>query len=202
MTRLRPVLNSPYLLWFLLSLPAAGILWQAATADSARVLHGLLHPTGEWAARLLIVSLMATPLTYLFRGRPWTRWLVKSRRYLGVAAFGYAALHTAFYLWTEPLSRVLEEATNLDMATGWLAFLIFLPLAATSFDAAVRRLGTWWKPLQRWAYAAAVATLIHWAALHGWRNPMPALVQFAPLALLEAHRVWWVWLRPRPAPVA
>jgi sulfoxide reductase heme-binding subunit YedZ len=59
-------------------------------------------------------------------------------------------------------------------------------------------LGTWWKPLQRWAYAAAVLTLLHWASLHGWRNPGPALVQFAPLAALSLYRIWWVWLRPRP----
>jgi methionine sulfoxide reductase heme-binding subunit len=199
MSKARTVLKSPYFLWLLLSLPAAGMLWQAAIADSDRVLHSLLHPTGEWAARLLIVGLMATPLMYLFKGAGWTRWLVKARRYLGVAAFGYATLHTGFYLFTEPLSRVLVEATSLDMAAGWLAFAVFLPLAATSFDAAVRSLGTWWKPLQRWVYVAAVATLVHWAALHGWRDPIPALVQFAPLALLEAYRVWWVWLRPRHA---
>jgi sulfoxide reductase heme-binding subunit YedZ len=187
----------PYWLWLLLSLPAFGMLAEAATADSDRVLHQLLHPTGEWGARLVIITLMATPLMMLFKGWRGPRWLVRNRRYFGVAAFGYALLHTVFYLMSEPWARVVDEMTALDMAAGWLAFLIFLPLAATSFNWAVRRMGTWWKWLQRWTYAAAILTLVHWAALHGWRNPGPALVQFAPLVALETYRAWWLWLRPR-----
>jgi sulfoxide reductase heme-binding subunit YedZ len=189
---------SPWWLWALLSLPALGILVEAATAADDRVLHALLHPTGETSARLLIITLTATPLMILFKGWRGPRWLVRNRRYFGVAAFGYAALHTAFYLMSEPLARILQQATAVDMATGWLAFALFLPLAATSFDAAVRAMGTWWKWLQRWTYLAAVLTLLHWAALHDWRSPGAAIVHFAPLIALEAYRAWWLWLRPRP----
>lgn len=193
----------PWWLWALLSLPALSMVWQAATADSGRVLHFLMHPSGEWAARLLIVTLMATPLMILFKGWRGPRWLVRNRRYFGVAAFGYAALHTAFYLMNESWARIVDGLSSFDMLTGWLAFAIFLPLAATSFDYAVRRLGRWWKPLQRWTYAAAVLTLLHWASLHGWEHPGAALVQFAPLVALELYRAWWLWLRPRgPRPVA
>lgn len=197
MSAVRSILKSPYFLWLLLSLPALSIAWQAATSADARVLHFLLHPTGEWSARLLIVSLMATPLMLLTKGAAWTRWLVRTRRYFGVAAFGYALLHVVFYVWTESFDRILAEATHLDMFAGWVAFVVFMPLAATSFDAAVRAMGTRWKAMQRWVYLAAVATLLHWAALHNWNEPWGAVVQFAPLAMLSVYRVWWVWLRPR-----
>jgi methionine sulfoxide reductase heme-binding subunit len=189
---------SPYTLWLILSLPALGMAYELATSDNDRLLHILLHPSGETSARLLIVSLMATPLMLLFKGRFGSRWLVRNRRYLGVAAFGYAALHTLFYVLSEPLDRILAEATDLEIWTGWVAFAIFVPLAATSFDAAVRRMGTAWKPLQRWVYAAAVLTLIHWASLHDWRSPEAAIVHFAPLAALTVYRLWWVYLRHRP----
>jgi hypothetical protein len=68
----------------------------------------------------------------------------------------------------------------------------------TSMDYFVRKMGTWWKWLQRWTYAAAVLTLVHWAALHDWNGTAPALVHFGPLIALEAYRVWYWYLRPRP----
>lgn len=86
-----------------------------------------------------------------------------------------------------------------DIWTGWLAFLIFLPLAATSMDYAVRKLGPRWKALHRLTYGAAVLTLLHWASLEGWEGPTPALINFAPLAVLVVYRLWWIWQRPRPA---
>ncbi len=189
---------SPYWLWALLTLPAASWAWQAATADNDRILHILVHPTGEWAARVLILTLMITPLTLIFKGQGWVRWLRKNRRYLGVAAFGYAAMHALFYLVDKSsMTQVLDELPRTYIWTGWLAFAIFIPLAATSMDWAMRKMGRHWKTLQRTTYAAAVLTLVHWAALHDWGHPAAALIQFAPLAALEAYRVWYWYLRPR-----
>jgi sulfoxide reductase heme-binding subunit YedZ len=194
---------SPGWLWVGLALPALGMTIELATSTSERIAHDLVHPTGEFAARFLIISLMATPLMLLFKGWRGPRWLVKNRRYFGVAAFAYAAAHTVFYVIDQgTLARIVERATAFDMATGWLAFLIFLPLAATSFDTAVRVLGRRWKPLQRWAYAAAVLTFLHWASLHDWGNPWPAVVQFSPLIGLSLYRLWWIYLRPRPLHLA
>lgn len=65
-----------------------------------------------------------------------------------------------------------------------------MPLAATSTDWAVRRMGRRWKALQRWTYAAAALTLVHWAALHDWGGIGPAMVHFAPLGVLEGWRFW------------
>ena len=61
----------------------------------------------------------------------------------------------------------------------------------------MRKLGRRWKPLQRWTYAAALLTLVHWAALHDWGHPAAALVHFAPLVGLSAYRIWYRYLRPR-----
>lgn len=194
---------SPYLLWLLLALPALGMAYELSTSTSDRIYHILVHPTGEFAARFLMIGMMATPLRMLFKGWRGPQWLVRNRRYFGVAAFAYALAHTVFYVIDQAtLERILDRATDFDMATGWLAFLIFLPLAATSMDLAVRKLGTWWKPLQRWTYAAAVLTLLHWASLHDWASPWAALVQFAPLAGLSVYRVWRNFRRMGPAVAA
>jgi sulfoxide reductase heme-binding subunit YedZ len=189
---------APYWLWALLSLPP--ILWlnQAMTSTNPRVVHMLIHPTGEWAARILILTMMISPLLLLFKNRNWARWLRKNRRYFGVAAFGYAALHTAFYLVDKgSMDRVITELPRFYIWTGWAAFAIFVPMAVTSMDYFVRVMGTWWKWLQRWTYAAAVLVLLHWASLHQWEHPMVAFVHFAPLAALEAYRIWYWYLRGR-----
>jgi len=189
---------TPYWVWALFALPALGILNGAFTSSDPRILNTLVYPTGEFAARFLIIAMMATPLAMLFKGWRGPQWLKKNRRYLGVAAFAYALLHTVFYLVDRAsLGRVLDEATQLDMWTGWLAFAIFIPLAATSMDYFVRRMGPAWKTLQRWTYPAAVLTLLHWAALQNWASPTAAIIQFAPLALLEGYRIWYWYLRPR-----
>ena len=175
---------SPYWLWLVLALPAL-VMISPFFDENTRALRGVIHGSGEFAARFMIISMMATPLLMLTKGSRFARWLRANRRYFGVAAFAYAALHTLAYVLGEAsVAKILSEATRFDMATGWLAFLIFIPLVATSMDYAVRKLGTWWKPVQRWTYAAAVLTLLHWAALHNWNGWPPAAVHFAPLAAL------------------
>lgn len=64
-------------------------------------------------------------------------------------------------------------------------------------DWAIRNMGTWWKWLQRWTYAAAILAFFHWAALHDWRSLPEATIWFAPLAALSFYRVWFWYLRPR-----
>lgn len=198
---------SPYWLWALLALPGAGMAWQLATTENARIYHILVHPTGEFAARFLIITMLASPLVLLFKGAAFPRWLKKNRRYFGVASFAYALVHTVFYLIDKgalggDFARVIKEMPRLYIWTGWLAFAIFIPLAVTSADWAVKALGPRWKTLQRWTYPAAVLTLVHWAALHDWGHPTAALAHFGPLAALEAYRLWYWYLRPRQPRVA
>lgn len=190
MTKPTSFLNQPYFFWALMCLPLIPILGGLTSGDPDAV-HEMLHPTGEFAARFMIIAMMITPLTMLFKGWRGPRWMMKRRRYLGVAAFGYAALHTVLYLIDLGMVAVtLGEVSKLYIWTGWIAFLIFVPLAVTSTDGWIRKLGPKWKSLQRWVYGAAVLTLVHWAALHDWGGIGPALVHFGPLAALEAYRLW------------
>lgn len=183
---IKRLLNTPYAFWAILALPSLAMINGAL---SGRDLEELLHPTGEFAARLMIIAMMLTPLRMLLPNSGTVQWLMHRRRYLGVAAFGYAALHTLYYvLDLGLLSTVLEQLTEPGIWTGWIAFLIFVPMALTSNHASVRRLGPVWKRLQRFVYPAAVLTLLHWIFL---TNSMgPALVHFVPLALLEGYRIW------------
>ena len=195
--------TSPYLTWAVLASLGVMMTYTALTSTDPKIFHQLVHPSGETSARLLIVLMMATPLAMLLKGWRGPQWLKRNRRYLGVASFGYALLHTIFYLLDKAsLTTVVDELPRLYIWTGWIAFIIFVPLALTSMDYFVRKMGTWWKWLQRWTYSAAVLTLVHWAALHDWNGAAPALVHFGPLIVLEAYRVWYWYLRPRPQAAA
>ncbi|SOH93581.1 sulfoxide reductase heme-binding subunit YedZ [Monaibacterium marinum] len=189
MNFLKAVLNHPYTFWAILCLPAVPMAIGLSSGDP-NAIHSLLHPTGEFAARFMIIAMMVTPLVVMLKQWRGPRWLMKRRRYLGVAAFGYAALHTALYLIDMGSVAVTGgELSKLYIWTGWLAFLIFVPLAITSTDNWVRRLGRRWKALQQFIYAAAVLTLVHWAALHDWGGIAPALVHFGPLVVLQVLRI-------------
>lgn len=188
----------PYLLWLLLAVPAIAMTINALTSTDPRVFHMLVHPSGETSARLLIITMIATPLAMWLRDWRFPKWMKRNRRYLGVSTFGYALLHTIFYLLDKAsVETIIDELPRLYIWTGWIAFIIFVPLAMTSMNYFVRKMGTWWKWLQRWTYVAAVLTLIHWAALHEWSGSLPALVHFGPLIALEAYRIWYWYLRPR-----
>ena len=189
----RAVLNSHLLIWAILALPSIpmiGVLLSGQSSpDGKPVAEMLLHPTGEFAARFMIIAMILTPMRLLFPDSAFWRWMMKRRRYFGVAAFAYAAFHTALYLVDMgSLGAVLGEALALGIWTGWVAFFVFVPLAVTSNDWSVRRMGLAWKTLQRWVYLAAVCTLLHWVFVHN--NIGPALVHFVPLAGLEAYRLW------------
>ncbi len=198
----RKILNSPYFIWALLALPSVPMVL-ALTNDAAGpggkpATEFLLHPTGEFSARFLIICMILTPMRMLFPASGFWRWMMKRRRYFGVAAFAYAAVHTVLYLVDlGSLQAIMGDALKLGIWTGWLAFFIFVPLAATSNNLSVRRMGPAWKRLQRWVYPAAVLTLAHWIFVHN--NLGPALVHFLPLAGLETYRIYRNMKRHTPA---
>ena len=197
MSFLKSIWDHPFTFWAILSVPALLMTMGLASGDP-EIIGKLVHPTGEFAARMMIIGMMISPLILIFRNARWLRWMMKRRRYLGVAAFFYALAHTAFYLIDEgAVAFTGGELSKLYIWTGWFAFLIFVPLAVTSTDGWMRKLGRNWKTLQRTTYGAAVLTLLHWAALHDWGGVGPALVHFLPLALLETYRIWYWYLRPR-----
>jgi methionine sulfoxide reductase heme-binding subunit len=194
---MRTILNNKPLFWLLLAIPALLSLigfWQGRI-DSM----DMLHPTGEWSARLMILAMMIGPLVSLFGPRPSTNWLVARRRYLGVGAFLYALLHLIFYVIDMgSVDDMLAEFLTPGIWTGWAAMAIMIPLALTSNDAAMRALKAGWKKLQRLVYPAAVLTLLHWMWVHN--SYAGALVHFTPLAALWLARFAKPLLNKPPLP--
>ena len=174
-------------LWAVLAVPALLISYRYATVPV--IWPGdLLRPTGEWSARLIIVALMLTPLGQLFAANRAIDWLIRHRRAFGVAAFGYALMHLIFYvLDMASVAAMLAELGAPGIWTGWLALLCLTVPALASNDAAMRLLRRGWKRVQRFAYPAALLTLVHWVVVHDGRTA--ALLHFAPLALLQAARL-------------
>ena len=161
MLKLSILFGSRYFSWAILFGPVFWISWQYL---SGALYYGeFIHVTGEVSVRLVIITLTVTPLRRLFPRKLWTAWLLRQQRYLGLAAFAYAVPHMITYLFKlSNASRVLKEAGEIGMLTGWLAMLIFFALTITSNDASVRALGKRWKSLHRFVYAAAILTLLHW----------------------------------------
>lgn len=153
--------QSKFLMWALLSLPFIVICVRFGN-DS--ISYGqVIHQTGLWSAGLLLMALLVTPLRKFFNSAQWAILILPHRRAIGIASFAYAALHTAVYLerkWGADL--IIKEGLEPSLATGWLAFAIFLALAVTSNDASVRALGKSWKRLHRYVYVATVLMFAHW----------------------------------------
>ena len=180
-------LNSRYFLWAVLALPFAGLGNSFRAGD---LYYGeMIHISGELSARLLLLSLSITPLRLFFNKSNWPNWLLQRRRYFGVAAFAYAVVHTVVYLDRKIGSGLLwQEAAEFSMWTGYLALLLFVPLAITSNDASVRRFRRRWKKLNRWVYFAALLTFTHWIFIAF--DFVPGLIHFLVLLVPETYRIW------------
>jgi sulfoxide reductase heme-binding subunit YedZ len=133
-----------------------------AGAFPVRPLTEIIHATGLWTIRLLMIALAITPLRAAFR---WPR-LVVVRRMVGVAAFAYAFSHITFYAADNmfDLGKVASEiALRIYLTIGFATLLILGALALTSTDAALRRMGgPNWIRLHRWVYLAGVLATIHY----------------------------------------
>lgn len=146
------------------------------------------HRTGLWALRLLMVTLAITPLRQL-TGQPV---LIRFRRMLGLYAFFYASLHLTSYLvldlqgyWTQ----IFEEIAKRPYITvGFTAWLLLIPLAVTSTQGWIRRLGRRWGQLHKAVYAVGVLAVLHfwWLVKSDIREP---LLYAAILAVLLGWRL-------------
>jgi sulfoxide reductase heme-binding subunit YedZ len=184
---LKTTLNSRYFLWLLLALP---FIWLVDAYRVGDLFYGeVIHVSGEFSARLLMLTMAITPLRLMFGNARWPAWLLHRRRYFGVASFFYALLHTIVYLQKKAsLALIWQESTSFSMWSGWLALCIFLLLAITSNDAAVRRLRRTWKKLHRWVYLAALLGFAHWIFIAF--DFVAGLVHFLILLFLEIYRLW------------
>lgn len=144
--------------------------------------------TGIWTLRLLLLSLLATPLSILLK----QAWPVRLRRMLGLYVFFYALVHLLAYAVLDQslnVADILGDIVERPFVTvGFLAFLIFTPLAFTSNRWAVKRLGRAWKSLHQWVYVAAVLSLLHYVWLAKGDRLEP-LVYLLLLIVLLGYRL-------------
>lgn len=178
------------LIVLLVLVPAALLLLRVARDDlGTDPVETLEQQTGIWALRFLLLSLAVTP----FRRLLGWNWLVKHRRTLGLAAFGYATAHLLVYFVIDQglaLGYVVEDVVEHPWVTiGMATWLMLLPLAVTSTAGWVRRLGgRRWNKLHRLAYLCAIGGVVHYS-LAVKRDVSLPLVYVAIALLLLGYRV-------------
>ncbi|MBV9135532.1 MAG: protein-methionine-sulfoxide reductase heme-binding subunit MsrQ, partial [Hyphomicrobiales bacterium] len=149
-------------------------------------MKALEHALGLWALRFLVASLAITPLRQLVGIN-----LIRYRRALGLLAFYYAVLHLTTYLVLDQgldLAAILADILKrLYITIGMTAFVILVPLAVTSNNPAIRRIGApAWNRLHRWVYLAVILAVLHF--LLSVKVPIEPLLYAALVAVLLGYR--------------
>jgi sulfoxide reductase heme-binding subunit YedZ len=152
------------LIWVLCLAPLAYLAWLFLKNQlGANPIERIEHFTGDWTIRLLIATLAITPLRKLLHLPD----LIRFRRLIGLFAFFYACLHFTAYLWLDQffdLSAILKDIAKRPYITaGFTGFVLLIPLAVTSTNSWIRRLGgKRWQKLHRLVYISAIAGVIHY----------------------------------------
>jgi methionine sulfoxide reductase heme-binding subunit len=170
-------------------LPFAWLIWRAVGNDlGPNPAEALERQLGEYGLKFLIAALCVTPL----------RWagvnLVKFRRALGLLAFAYILLHLATWVGLDKALRWSEILADLYkrpyIIIGMLGFVAMIPLAVTSTNAAIRRMGPLaWRRLHQLTYLAALAGALHFVMLKKTWATEP-LIYLGIVAVLLLARLW------------
>ncbi|KWI42478.1 protein-methionine-sulfoxide reductase heme-binding subunit MsrQ [Burkholderia stagnalis] len=165
----------------------------------ANPIEFVTRSTGLWTLVMLCVTLGVTPL----RRMTGVAALLRLRRMLGLFAFFYATLHFTTYLWFDKwfdLAAILKDVGKRPFITiGFAAFVLLIPLAATSPRAMVRRLGRHWATLHRTIYAVALFGVLHFWWMKAGKHDLaqPKLYAAIVAALLGWRVAAWGWRRVR-----
>lgn len=159
-------------LFLLALLPLALLAWGAFNNTlGANPAEALIRGTGDWTLRFLCLTLAVTPV------RNWTGWnaLARLRRMLGLYAFTYGALHFLAFAWLDQgfdVDAILRDiAKRPFILVGTAALLLMLPLAATSFNRAIKAMGaSRWQALHKAVYAVALLGLLHFFWMRAAKN--------------------------------
>ena len=182
-------------------IPLGLLLWHAFTGGlTANPIEDITHRTGDWTLRFLLIALAVTPLRRL------TGWaaLASFRRMFGLFAFFYVILHFSTYLVLDfffAFDLILDDIVERRYITaGFTGFVLLIPLAVTSTNRMIRRLGgARWRRLHRLVYVAVIAGVVHYLWLVKVVTLAP-LVYAAILTVVLGARVWF-WLAKRAARV-
>ena len=170
--------------------PLAWLVWRAATGGlGANPIEASNRFLGDWALRFLMITLAITPARVVFGAPP----LIRFRRMLGLFAFAYVCLHLTSYVVLDQFfnwGEIWKDIVKRNFITvGMTGFVLLIPLAATSTNAMVRRLGgRRWRNLHRLVYVVAVAAVVHFYMMvkADVREP---LVYAAIVAVLLGFRI-------------
>ena len=129
----------------------------------ANPVEAITHRTGDWVLNFLLITLTVTPLRKI---SGW-HWLLRFRRMLGLYAFFYVLLHFTTYIWLDRFFIFDEIGKDIAkrpyITVGFTCFLLLIPLAVTSTNAMVRRLGAKrWQRLHKMIYGIAIGGVLHY----------------------------------------
>jgi sulfoxide reductase heme-binding subunit YedZ len=153
-------------------LPFAWLFYGAwANTLGANPAEALIRATGDWTLRFLCITLAVTPVRTIFKQPVLARY----RRMLGLFAFFYVVLHFLCYSWLDMGFDLHAIATDIPKRpfalVGFLSFLLMIPLAATSFNKAIKALGAArWQKLHRLVYAIVLLGLLHFFWMKSAKN--------------------------------
>ncbi len=188
-------------LFVLALLPLARVIWLGFHDRlGANPIEFITRASGDWTLYFLCMTLAITPLRRL-TGQTW---LLKLRRMLGLYCFFYACLHFTTFIWFDhffDLAEMWKDVKKRPFITvGFTAFLLLWPLALTSTNAMVRRLGRRWQSLHRLVYLIAVLAILHFWWMRAGKNNFGEPILFGSIiALLLGARLAFRWQQARTA---
>lgn len=173
-------------------LPFAWLFYGAVMNTlGANPAEALIRSTGDWTLRLLCLTLAVTPLRVI-ANQPA---LARFRRMLGLFAFFYVVLHFFAYAWLDmglDLDAIVRDIPKRPFAlVGFLAFVLMIPLAATSFNRAIKALGAKrWQVLHKSVYAIVLLGLLHFFWMKAAKNNFAEVAVYAVvIAVLLGWRI-------------
>ncbi len=172
-------------------IPLFMLVWDGFhDALGANPIEKITHRTGDWSLRFLLITLTITPLRKIFG---WKQ-LVRLRRMFGLFAFFYVCIHFSIYIVFDHFFDVNEIAKDIVkrpyVTVGFTAFLLLIPLAITSTNKMMKRLGKSWKQLHQLVYVIAVLGILHYLWLVKADVLQPVIHAIILLILLSV-RVWY-----------
>lgn len=186
-------------------IPVSKMAYLTISGQLVEPLEHITRGTGDWVLYFLCITLAVTPLRKV---TGWN-WLVKLRREIGLFAFFYAFLHFMTFLWFDHFFDVAEMWKDVVkrpfITVGFIAFVLLIPLAVTSTNGMIKRLGgKRWQWLHRLIYVIAPLGILHFwwmkAGKHDFQQP---IIFGTVVAVLLGVRLYWKLAKPAPrAPLA
>lgn len=186
------VLRNPKLWVFAICLlPLARLIALGGSGGlGANPIEFITRATGTWTLVGLILTLSVTPLRRLSGHAD----LIRYRRMLGLFSFFYASLHFVTYIWLDqffdPAAIARDILKRPFITVGFSAFVLLIPLAATSTHAMMRRLGRRWQHLHRLIYLIALLAIVHYLWLVKKDLTSPLIYGVVVVVLLALRLPW------------